>query len=372
MKRIVIDATPLLYPAIGVARVISQLLEAIEKLQPKDEQIYLYSRSMRSARGLRAKQQSPWLHLRLPRLVEPWLKKIGGIEWLTKGDLYHAIDHYMPLKYPEKAVVTLHDIIFLKQVDHQCEAHRHLSCHVEKFAKAASAIITCSEYTKNDIVEVLQIAPEKITVIPWGVDETLFTPATDPIFLKQQLKKEYNLTQPYLLAVGCSTGRKNSLLLLEVFRRLLDQGGKTPLVMVWQPPLEIAEKYKEECANNMLFFTGRVSDAQLSLLYQGAKAMIYPSLYEGFGLPILEAMASGTPVICSNSSSMPEVGGSAVEYINPKSDESLFNALQKLEEGKLDLHKMSKEGLARAKLFNWQECAKRHLNLYCNLLKMRA
>src|SRR6185295_4242816 len=143
------------------------------------------------------------------------------------------------------AVATIHDLVFyLSPEAHFKKDHAYFAAHVPEFARACRRIIAISDHTRNDIVKHLRISPERIDVIPWAVDRTLFTPATDESQLRARLKARHAIDNPYILAVSCSTGRKNTPRLLEAYARLAERSPKHRLVVRWNPPAEIKAKYQ--------------------------------------------------------------------------------------------------------------------------------
>jgi glycosyltransferase involved in cell wall biosynthesis len=293
------------------------------------------------------------------------MARLGLVERLAPGDLYHATDHYLPLRDPARAVVTVHDLVFLLRPEPGWGIHRHMARIVPPFLKACRHIIAISEYTKRDLVEHLAIPEEKVTVIPWAVDREFFTPDAPaspdyPTCLQERLPER----PPYLLAVGCNMGRKNTPRLLEAYAELAHGGARHHLVLAWTPPESLRARYQENELAERIHFIGKVSEIDLRDLYRHAAAAVYPSLYEGFGLPVLEAMSCGTPVITSPVTSLPEVGGEAVCYVDPEDVASIRNALAAVEDGAQSITRLHEAGLAQAARFSWERCAQQTLAVY--------
>jgi glycosyltransferase involved in cell wall biosynthesis len=282
---------------------------------------------------------------------------------MCRADLYHATDFYMPLRTPERAVATIHDLIFLihpeKMVDHARLARR-----VGDFARRCRRVITVSECSKADVVHVLGLRPEQIDVVYLGVDRQVFFPESDQEALRRRLAARLGFAAPYFLAASCSDGRKNTPLLLSAYGKLVERRPINHLVMVWNPPDAIREQCSHGELSRWVHFLGRQSDAELRNLYCGATALVYPSLYEGFGLPVVEAMSCGTPVITSGASSLPEVGGDAAVYVDPHSEESILAALQSLDHDDSPRWEPRQRCLAQAARFSWETCARQTLETY--------
>ena len=214
-------------------------------------------------------------------------------------------------------------------------------------------------------MEHLKIPEDKISVILWGIDKAVFKPADDREATLKAIQNDYKFDKPYFVAVACSVGRKNTPMLLECYQELLKENPEHDLVVVWNPPDEIREKFKDE----RIHFTGRVSDERLVELYQAADVLVYPSSYEGFGLPVLEAMSTDTAVITSRATSIPEVGGDAVVYIDHKDKESLLEAMREIDKDQDKIQDLIEQGRKRASEFSWEKCAKETMAVYAKCLE---
>ena len=352
MSQIVIDCTPALYTTNGVGRVTDALLNSMLKHNLGNE-FLLYSRSLQ--KKLKPYANCKNLRLRFPKLFEGFIDKCKLIEKMApKADLFHATNHYMPLKDAHRAVVTVHDLIFLKQPENHLKGiHAEMAAKAPKFIQKARHIITCSEYTKKDLCNILNIQEKKITVIPWGMNAELFTPPTNLQQTQISLTEKLGIKTPYFLGVSCSVGRKNTPMLLNAYKELLKHNPENDLVLVWDAPDNIREKYKHP----KIHFSGKVNDELLRDLYGCATATIYPSLYEGFGLPVLESMSCGTPIICSDVTSLPEVGQDVAIYINPLDQKTLIKALEDFENHNISVQDLKQKGKDLAAEFTWEKCA---------------
>ena len=361
-RRVVIDATPLLYTANGIGRMTRMVIEAVVD-GGSSYDVVLFGRRLRGPRlkdlGLRAKA----VHLRLPRAGEGIMKDLNLVEVLCRGDLYHATDFYLPLERPERALATIYDLIFLMQPETMVD-HARLAKWAPRFARRCRRIITISESSKADIVNRLDIDPGRVHVTYPGVDRDLFCPSTDYEGLSKRIGTLLGLPRPFFLGVSCSEGRKNTPLLLDAYERLWRNDPRNDLVLVWDPPAGVRERYGSPGLAQRIHFIGRQSDDVLADLYRSATALVFPSLCEGFGLPILEAMSCGCPVIASGTSSMPEVAGEAAMYIDPRDVTSLTKALEAFENGDAEIRKFQRRGLARAARFSWERCGRETLEVY--------
>lgn len=254
-------------------------------------------------------------------------------------DIYHSSDWMQP---PTKAkkVTTYHDVIPLKYPQWSTpkivEVHKRRLKLVEK---EIDMVIAVSESTKIDLLELSHIPAEKISVIYEAADNS-FVPQDEK--KTAEFKKKYGLPAKFVLAIG-GVGQRRNL-----------------------------DRVKEAVGDNHLVITGEtipwISQAELPLLYSTASVLLYPSFYEGFGLPILEAMACGTPVITSNISSMPEIGGEAALLVDPENSDDIKKKLKMIIEDK-DLQKERvKKGFVQAGKFSWEKCAQETVKVYRQLL----
>lgn len=232
----------------------------------------------------------------------------------------------------------------------------------------ANAIIADSHATKQDIVARLGVAPDKVVVVHLGVDGERFAP--QPAHQRSRALAELGLQPPYLLAVGTLEPRKNLMTLLHAYAAL--PSTVPPLLLVggqgWgDNPLSLL--VEQLGLRERVFMVGFVADRLLPALYSGAEIFVYPTLYEGFGLPVLEAMACGAPVITSNVSSLPEVAGEAAIQVNPRSASDLAEAIQTVLESPSKRSAMRQAGLLRAQSFSWERCAQETLGVYRSVLE---
>jgi len=292
---------------------------------------------------------------------------------LPSSQLYHATEHLLPyLRRP--TVLTVHDLIFERYPHHHKWTNRlFLTVGMRLFVRAANRIIAVSQQTKRDLIDLYQTPANKITVIYQGIDPS-FQPA--PLPLVQEVQARYTLRdqsgalRPYLLMVGTLEPRKNHLTAMRALLRLKAAGLSHCLVVAggqgW-----LFEPIRAQVAalglTDDVAFTGYIPAADLPALYSGATAVLQPTLYEGFGFPVLEAMACGAPVICSNSSSLPEAAGDAALLVPPTDAEALAAAVQQLinERGLADT--LRRLGRNRAATFRWQRCAAETVEVYQQL-----
>jgi glycosyltransferase involved in cell wall biosynthesis len=274
--------------------------------------------------------------------------------------------HVVPLWHPRRTVVTIHDLGYLEYP----QAHTRLSrlyLHLSTWfsAHAARRVIAISEATKRDLMKHYKIKPGKITVIYHGRDP-IFTPVTDREKTEQTLAK-YGLTQPYCIHVGTLQPRKNLGLLVEAWEMLRTRMEKPPQLLLagkrgWLYE-SLLQSVQERNLGDLIKFADYVEREDLPALYSAALAMTFPSLYEGFGLPPLEAMSCRAPVLASTASSVPEVVGDAGLLLDPNDASIWADAVERVMQDVSLREELSRKGLARAEQFTWERCAKETLRV---------
>lgn len=265
-----------------------------------------------------------------------------------------------------KKIITVHDLSFLRYPEFFSWRKNfwHKALNVKKIIREADLIITVSLNTKNDIVELLNINPEKIKVIYSGNN---LVKREITALEKEESLKRFNLSGPFILYLGNIEPRKNIKGLIESYNNLRKKNpnlADLKLVLAggkgWKSK-EIFKSYKKSKYKKDIYFLGYISKSDKEILYASAKVFVYPSYYEGFGFPVLEAMAYGCPVICSNVSSLPEIVADAAITINPYNNEEIETALELfLSDEKLRELFIAK-GYEREKLFTWKNTAEKYI-----------
>lgn len=271
-------------------------------------------------------------------------------------------------------VATIHDLAF----EHLPETFTRrgsfqLKLTVRRTAQRAARIATVSEYSRQDLLRTYKLSPEKVVVTYNGV-ESHFT--SQPLLNEtEQLRQSFGISRNYLLAVGSLQPRKNLIRLIRAYAKLRSENEnfRPQLVIVgrklWLADDIFAEIRRQRWADDVIL-TGYVSDEDLPKLYRQATAFVYPSLFEGFGLPPVEAMACGTPVITSNVSSLPEVTGNAALLIDPLDQRSIELALLQITADSSLRERLKERGIEQAKRFTWRAAAERTLQLYQESLEV--
>jgi glycosyltransferase involved in cell wall biosynthesis len=348
--KIAIDVSQMCYAGTGVARYVYGLTEALLKAKTNHEFV-LYAGTLRQRLYFKKLMQTaPWN--KASWRILPLPPKFTGTafnllpfraEWLVgKVDVFHSSDwSEVSAKCP--SVTTVHDLVFRKYPETVAPLILRIQTQrLKKIAKNNAHIIVDSMSTRNDLEKMYGISKERITVIYPGISSSYKPQSKKEI---DRVKKKYNLPDKFVLSVGTQEPRKN-------LERLSLATQKTAL------PLVVVGKHGWGQETQTLGF---VPDTDLPAIYGAASVFAYPSLYEGFGFPVLEAMACGTPVVTSNNSSLPEVAGSAGVLVDPLSVDAIASGIKTALKNAANL---TKKGLAQSKLFTWDATAKQTLEVY--------
>ena len=282
-------------------------------------------------------------------------------------DLLHSPHFLLPLWCPCPAVATIHDVIYIACCQDLPSAigRRYYRTMIGASARLSARIITDSIFSKSEIVRYLHIDPEKIAVVYPAVAAD-FERMSDAHALQAVLSR-HRIERDYILYTGIGKARKNHGLLLRAFRQF--HSGSNAAQLVIAGPLDDGERPLKQLAAELgiekqVVFTGFIPDSDLRALYSSARVYACPSLYEGFGFTILEAMACGTPVVCSNTSSLPEVAGDAALYADPRDCESFSEALYEAFTNCGLREALIERGYDNVRRFSWEEAANRSLGIF--------
>ena len=323
-------------------------------------------------------QPSNFFYKKFPAL---W-RRIGIVKQIDQAhlDIYHGLSNELPKnieKFNIKTVVTIHDLIFERfpKTYHLDERYTH-RWKIKRACKIADAVIAISEQTKNDLIELYGVSPQKITVCYQSCNP-IFEKTISEIE-KNNVKKKYQLPDQFFLFVSSITARKNLIAICRAMIVLKDTL-TIPLVIIGDGKIEKNEVNQLMIENGMgqrLLFLNELSEAKensfttaadFPAIYQQALALVYPSVFEGFGLPILEALWSGLPVICSNVSSMPEVAEDAALYFAPDDTNQLAQHLQAIASDQQLVEILKDKGRAQAKKFSTENYANQIIKIYKSL-----
>jgi len=350
--RIAIDTQTTLGQKSGFGFYVKNLVEALSKVDPRDEYVLI---KPQTEKDFSTPQRLFWDQVTFPRRARK-----------ARVDLLHQPCFSAPMFYRGKVVVTCHDLISIFFPQNLPLASRLFYSKWMPFSyKKADMIIAISKHTKRDIMALLNIPAEKIRVIHSAASED-FRPIKSKATLAK-VQKKYRTGKNYLLHVGTLEPRKNLPFLVRAYALAVREGIDSKLVITGKKGWYYEDFFNlidELNLADKVIFTGYVAEYDLPALYSGAKIFVFPSIYEGFGLPPLEAMACGVPVISSNTSSLPEVVGKAGILLPPK-DERLWakNIIKVLTDKRL-AGTLSEMGLRQAKKFSWEETARKTIAVY--------
>ncbi|MCK5862373.1 MAG: glycosyltransferase family 4 protein [Candidatus Hydrogenedentes bacterium] len=367
--RVGIEITPLTSTPTGVGYYVRHLLEALLELPERPGYIGFSSGLHRpDMQGIPVDFRRIPLPTRF--LYQCWASVgIPQVDRFLGGvDVYHAVNYVLPPVQRARRVLSIHDLCFLRHPEWASpKIVAPFQRTIRKDAHEADLVIACSEATKREIVELLELPPEHIRVIYDAADSLFHPVAVDQA--KEQVARALGIKESYLLFVGTREPRKNLSTLLEAFsqadipQHLVIAGGAG-----WNSR-ELQDQVMRLNLESKVHFTGYIQDRSLfPALYSAAVAFVFPSWYEGFGLPVLEAMACACPVIASNTTSIPEVGGDAALYVAPDDVAAWVSALRQVVGDKALRDTMCKKGLEQAERFSWKRCAEETLDCYRSLV----
>jgi len=378
--KIAIDAGLGLTPSEkgGIYYLLPQFLSALHKIDRENEYVISgyflrnYHKRVKFIKELLGSEKFSFKILPLPSKIVNLIEvkmKFPLIETLFKKEgisIYHGFcGGNLPIFNKIRTVYTVHDLSF--EINPDFYNDRWYS-HIKDSAMRADAITTPSFSTKKDLMKIYDIPEDKIKVTHLGVNKEIFKPIGKEA-VREYLKK-YIPFERYIMTVVTSIKRKNIPFLLDVFKILKEKGVEEKLLIIAGTLYlkdEILKLAMEKKIENDTFVLTEIPVDKMPYFYSGAELFVFLSLYEGFGLPVLEAMACGCPVLTSNISSLPEIAGDAGIIVNPYSlEESSTSILNTLSDGWLK-SEMRKKGIERASLFSWEKCAGETLEVYKNL-----
>jgi len=365
--RIGIDARLVHYRQAGISQYTVRLLEELAQIAPDDEFVVFQSRKDRRALVDQPNfgQHPLWTppHHRLEQWLLPL--ELAAVDL----DILHSPDFIPPFRRSCKSVITIHDLNFLLYPHFLTPQSASYYGQIDQAVRKCDHIIAVSESTKRDIVRLTGAPENKITVV-YEAAHPVFRPIADQARLAG-VKERLRINRDYVLFVSTIEPRKNVPTLLLAFKRLLDSY-HSPVNLVlageegwlFKEVFALVEKLELQ---GRVQFLGRVSLEDLPELYNAAKLLVHPAFYEGFGLPPLEAMACGTPVVVSNTSALPEIVGDAALLVDPTDADGMAVAIWRVLSDETLQRQMREKGLRRARRFSWKTAALETLNIYHRL-----
>ncbi len=366
--RIGIDARLVYYSQAGIGQYILGLIRGLAEIAPEEHFSILQSRKDRTVITERRNFFRRALWTPSHHRFEQWFL---SLEIAPLGlDLLHSPDFIPPFRRRCRSIITIHDLAFLLYPHFLTEESARYYGHIDQAVRHTDHIIAVSETTKRDAIRLLGVPADKITVI-YEAANPKYRPLERRTPLLKEALKRYGIPGPFILFVSTIEPRKNLPTLLRAYRRLLDEyKPEVELVVVGERGWLYEEVFaltEELDLKEKVLYLGRLSVDDLLLLYNAARLHVHPALYEGFGLPPLEAMACGTPTIVANVSSLPEVVGDAALLVDPQDECGWTVAIWRglTDEGLRA--ELREKGLKRARLFSWKKAAQETLALYRSL-----
>ncbi len=368
---IALDARLVGYAA-GIARYAVLLADALAQLDGPERYLFLRGRwrPQVSVRGPNMDTHAVLTppHYRFERLTLP-IDVLARRPWPT---LLHSLDHVAPAWGPWRSVVTLHDLAFLIYPATHTAASRAYYAATGESVRRAERVIAVSQRTASDAVRLLGVDPARIRVVHEAAAPVFSPRPRDGLGpLAQRLGFDADPNRPYVLFVGTLEPRKNLPLLLEAFALLRREVDAQLLVVGARGWLDepIFAAHARSAVGDAARFVGALDEEDLAVLYSHAGVFALPSLYEGFGLPVLEAMACGAPVVCSNAGPLPEVAGDAAVLLKPEDPTAWADALREVLTRPRIADELRKRGLERARAYDWEQTARATRDVYREALR---
>jgi len=373
--KVAIDLITITGKNAGLQSYAKQLVEGIAKVDKSNEYVLLINSK---AKELFSIKQSNFKNIFIntpKRFIGVWEQiYFPFVQFLKRVDLLHSPVSAIPILAPCKTVLTVHDLTFkIYPKTMQWWDRFYWDFFIYQGIKRTTRIITDSIHTKKELIKYYNISENKILVIPLCCSSEFYISSNN--LSLNRIKQKYNINRPYILFVGTLEPRKNISALLKAFCIAKQKGNfKHSLVITGRKGWlydDIFRIIKELKIENDVMFTGFIPDEDLPSLYHGADLFVYPSLYEGFGLPVLEAMACGIPVITSNSSSLPEVVGDAGILVDPQDVEGLARVILKVLSNKALSDELAHKGKLQAQWFTAERMARETIRVYRSVLGRR-
>ena len=350
--RIAVDGRPALWNTMGIGTVVYNFIKHIQEIDSSNDYTFFFDAAPAKLTGLLSDNNFKF-KCNLNKLV--WTNVYMPLQFYKGNyDLYITfLDRDVPLfNFGTKKIALICDLIpliyatsFFKSSLHQL----YYKMSIRHSIMRSDKILTISSCSKNDLLRYFPIDEEKVRVIDLGSSE----PAKDN---KIEVLTKYRIKGKYILAFGSTEPRKNNVRLIQAFNILPNSISDVHLVIIGKEWRGL--KFDDGLLHGKIILTGYVPDEDIPYLYKNAELVAFPSLYEGFGLPVLEAMTYGVPVVTSNGSSLPEVGGDAVAYVDPNDVSAIASAIKNILDDKEARKTRSEKGLLRAKQFTWQSMCK--------------
>ena len=371
--RIAFDGTTLKPYQTGIGYYTEHLLHHLVAESPKDEFVIVSNRKITTSLPL-ADRVRLFERYRFP-VRNVWMQLLAPLVLETvRPDVVHFTNSISPFLMRAPTVLSLHDMT-LRLLPHLHPPRRRATRPLIKLAmRRAEAIITGCESSRNDILRLMRVPQDRVHLIRYAAAPA-FRPSLDKNLL-ETIRRQYHLSEKLILFVGAIEPRKNLQRLIQAYAQLRKWGDLSHQLVCVGPygwgHRAVRKLIHDLNLDGAVRLTGYVPFKDLPALYNLSEIFVYPSLYEGFGLPVVEAMACGTPVITAQNSSLGEITGDCAELVNPEETESIVEALRQLVFNPERRRQLSELGLKRAQLFSWQRAARETLAVYRKVARSRS
>lgn len=375
--RIGLDGFPLLTPLTGVGHYTFELARALALLAPSDQFELVAPGPFPNSIIEDIRRNCPG-NLRAVNVEATSIRRrrwwaVGLPLYLRKAslDLFHGTNYEVPLWSKRRSILTIHDLsILLHAETHEADLARRARRRLPLMARSASMIITATECVRREICEHLQVKADRVLVTPYAPRSGF---QAMPAEQANQSKQRLGIEDEFILFVGTVEPRKNLLAVVRAFDQILRQTSRRPQLVVagaegWLMD-ELIAFIKQSSISDRLLLTGYLNDDDLRALYSSCTVFVYPSIYEGFGLPPLEAMACGAPVIASNIATFQETLGGAAQLVEPNDVEALARTIVEILDDEDRRRALSLRGLEQAAKFSWERTAQLTLEVYREVLR---
>lgn len=360
---IVIDARMIGKKMHGIARYTYNLIKNLVKIDPRNRYTILVTKDIGDLPASTGNLEMRFLKSRWISVSEQW--ELVKILKVLKPDLYHTPSFVAPVFNPFPMIMTIHDVNHIALANNYTALHRlYYKFIVKPSAHKSAKILTGSDFSRREISKYLSMPNEKIKVIYYGCDEE-FKPIEDLQNLRR-VREKYGFPKSFILYVGSHKPHKNLSNLLKAYARIsLD----IPLVLSGKGNEKLLEISRRLNIEKRVRWVGEIEKNDLPSVYNCATVFVFPSIYEGFGLPPIEAMACGCPAVVSNVTSLPEVCGDAAYYVDPFDVTSMANGIYKVITDEGLKENLVRKGLQRVKMFHWKESAEEHMKIFEEVIK---
>ena len=373
IMRIGIDATALPAQPVGVGNYIIQFVKALAKMDIDYELIVFAQKSKRDLFDIPNDENLHWVIVpdKSPMYRLIWEQTtFPKLVHRAEVDLLHSLHYTQPIRLGCPSIVTIHDMTFFLFPDLHTRSKRlFFPFAIRSSVRRADALIAISESTRQDSIRLLGVSPQKIFTTQLGITDEFRVVKDNELLAK--VREKYDLPEEFVLYVGLVEPRKNIPFLIRAYKSLADEGIKHNLVIVgrigWMYQ-EVFKQIEELGLEGRVQFTGYLPQDDLPMVYNLASLFVYPTKYEGFGLPALEAMACGTPVVTTAISSLPEIVGDAGLLIPPGDEQALASAMAEVLHDSTLFNQLRTRGLQRSEHFTWERTAQQTLKVYQQVL----